>query len=316
MKHAHIYRQTGIANQLVEMSGIDWHIARACCSASWVRCGIRKGSRKIPDIVQDTNSPHQADISLGVATYNVRKAIGRDYRRDPTRILESVAELNADIVALQEADYRFKQRQAIFSSDQVRHLTSMNIVDLEHDQNGLGWHGNIVLVNPKLKVQDARIIELPGLEPRGGLLVDLAYGGTEFRIISAHLGLLAAYRRRQVEVLMEAADIESGRTTFILGDFNCWGKSRWSLKPFRDCLNEADCGNTFPAGRPVASLDRIFYTNHAQLSSCGPVLNGLTRIASDHLPVRAQFVVAGARTGADAHVMAESPPALAPGLGA
>ena len=198
-------------------------------------------------MIQNTNSASEADNSISVATYNVRKAIGRDYRRDPERILESVADLDVDVVALQEADYRFKQRQAIFNSEQVRHRTSLQTVALDHNQNGLGWHGNILLVNPQMSVLDARIIELPGLEPRGGLLVDLAHGGTEIRIISAHLGILAAYRRRQVEVLMEAAEIESGRPTFILGDFNCWGKSRWSLKPFRDCLHEAACGKTFPA---------------------------------------------------------------------
>lgn len=266
-------------------------------------------------MIQNTNSAIEADTSISVATYNVRKAIGRDYRRDPKRILESVADLDVDVVALQEADYRFKQRQAIFNSEQVRDLTSMHTVALDHSQNGLGWHGNIVLVNPKMRVLDARIIELPGLEPRGGLLVDLSHRGTEIRIISAHLGILAAYRRRQVEVLMEAADIESGRTTFILGDFNCWGKSRWSLKPFRDCLHEAACGKTFPAGRPVASLDRIFYTDHAQLKSCGPVLNGLTRIASDHLPVRAEFVVNSLKNEAAERAMAENSNALTSGIG-
>jgi len=253
----------------------------------------------ISAMIQDTRPVTKTATSLSVATYNVRKAIGRDYRRDPKRILESVADLDVDIVALQEADYRFKQRQAIFEPEQVRHVTSMRAVALKHDQNGLGWHGNILLINPAMHIADSRIIELPGLEPRGGLLVDLVHGGAEIRIISAHLGILAAYRRRQVEVLMEAADLESGRTTFVLGDFNCWGKARWSLKPFRDFLHEAACGKTFPAGYPVASLDRIFYTDHAQLTSCGPVMNGLTRIASDHLPVRAQFVIETEQKDAD-----------------
>tara|TARA_R110002020_G_scaffold87061_33_gene215200 strand:- start:19458 stop:20261 length:804 start_codon:yes stop_codon:yes gene_type:complete len=266
-------------------------------------------------MAQNTKTVDNTATSLSIATYNVRKAIGRDYRRDPKRILESVSNLDVDIVALQEADYRFKQRQPIFTSEQVRHVTSMHTVALDHSQNGLGWHGNILLVNPKIRIVHARTIELPGLEPRGGLLVDLAYDGREIRIVSAHLGIFAAYRRRQVEVLMEAADIESGRTTFVLGDFNCWGKSRWSLKPFRDCLHEAACGKTFPAGNPVASLDRIFYTDHAQLKSCGPVLNGLTRIASDHLPVRAQFAIATARNEAEEHAVVEKPNAAVSGIG-
>ncbi|MGE3746289.1 MAG: endonuclease/exonuclease/phosphatase family protein, partial [Sphingomonadaceae bacterium] len=48
--------------------------------------------------------------SLSVASYNIRKAIGLDRRRRPERILDVIAELDADIVALQEADRRFGAR--------------------------------------------------------------------------------------------------------------------------------------------------------------------------------------------------------------
>jgi endonuclease/exonuclease/phosphatase family metal-dependent hydrolase len=40
----------------------------------------------------------------------MRKAIGTDRRRDPGRILEVLKEIDADIVALQEADKRFGGR--------------------------------------------------------------------------------------------------------------------------------------------------------------------------------------------------------------
>ncbi|MDF1608942.1 endonuclease/exonuclease/phosphatase family protein [Hoeflea sp. YIM 152468] len=260
-------------------------------------------------MVECSESGEKNTASISVATYNVRKAIGGDYRRDPERVLEAVANLGVDIVALQEADYRFKQRKPIFSSSQVRHHTQLHTVSLNHNQNGLGWHGNILLVNPDLRILDARTIELKGLEPRGGLLVDLAHGDTEIRVICAHLGLLAAYRRRQAETLVEAADPGSGRVTLMMGDFNCWGKGRWSLKPFRDCMQEAECGKTFPAGFPVAALDQIFYAGPLQLKSAGRIQTGLTRMASDHLPVRAQFDI-GAAAAPDAG-RPQAQPALA-----
>ena len=41
---------------------------------------------------------------IRVASYNMRKAIGTDRRRRPERTLEVLKELDADVIALQEAD--------------------------------------------------------------------------------------------------------------------------------------------------------------------------------------------------------------------
>src|SRR5438270_12946107 len=51
-------------------------------------------------------------VTLTVASYNVRKAVGTDRRRDPQRVLDVLHEIDADIVALQEADKRFGGRAA------------------------------------------------------------------------------------------------------------------------------------------------------------------------------------------------------------
>src|SRR6266576_2347098 len=47
---------------------------------------------------------------ITVASYNMRKAIGLDRRRDPQRILDVLHQIDADVVALQEADKRFGGR--------------------------------------------------------------------------------------------------------------------------------------------------------------------------------------------------------------
>ena len=44
---------------------------------------------------------------LSVASYNIHKGIGTDRRRDLTRTVAVIAEIGADILALQEADTRF-----------------------------------------------------------------------------------------------------------------------------------------------------------------------------------------------------------------
>jgi len=47
-----------------------------------------------------------------VASYNMRKAIGSDRRRRPDRILDVLNEIDADVIALQEADRRFGERSS------------------------------------------------------------------------------------------------------------------------------------------------------------------------------------------------------------
>ena len=50
---------------------------------------------------------------IKVASYNIRKGIGADRRRNPDRILDVLREVDADIVALQEADRRFGEREGV-----------------------------------------------------------------------------------------------------------------------------------------------------------------------------------------------------------
>ena len=56
-----------------------------------------------------------------------------------------------------------------------------------------GWHGNLILVRDAL-LEDLHQIDLPGLEPRGALMVDLAMSGRPLRVVAAHLGLLPSSR--------------------------------------------------------------------------------------------------------------------------
>jgi endonuclease/exonuclease/phosphatase family metal-dependent hydrolase len=230
--------------------------------------------------------------TLRVATYNIRKAIGQDARRDPERILKVVADLGADVVALQEADYRFKGRQAIFDPDAIRVATGLAVVPMTHGHSGIGWHGNFLLAAPRLLVADAGPIHLPGLEPRGAVRADFVVDGRPLRLVAAHLGLIGIHRRRQADALVAAAEPENGHATIVMGDFNGWGRARYSLEPLERTMQEAPCGRSFPSNRPLARLDRIYFGGPLALVDCGVVRSPETRVASDHLPAVAEFVMA------------------------
>ena len=52
-----------------------------------------------------------------VASYNIRKAVGADLRRRPSRILDVLDEIAPDIAVIQEADRRFGERASALPTD-------------------------------------------------------------------------------------------------------------------------------------------------------------------------------------------------------
>ena len=50
---------------------------------------------------------------MRIASYNIRKAVGLDWRRNPGRIVDVLAEIDADVVVLQEADKRVGARAGV-----------------------------------------------------------------------------------------------------------------------------------------------------------------------------------------------------------
>lgn len=224
-----------------------------------------------------------------VASYNIRKAIGGDWRRDPARILAVVRALGADIVAIQEGDYRFRGRAPLFEADEVLQRTGLTAIDLSAGLPGLGWHGNVLLVGPRLRVVSVTTRELPGLEPRGTVTVDVDLAGCPVRVVAAHLGLFPHHRRRQAELLMQPLDASEARPAVALGDFNAWGRLPRSLAPFRDAMTEVVCGPSYPARLPVAALDRIFHSAGLTMVARGVWREPPASVASDHLPIWADL---------------------------
>jgi endonuclease/exonuclease/phosphatase family metal-dependent hydrolase len=229
-------------------------------------------------------------MALRVATWNIRKAVGLDRRRDPGRVLSVIAHLEADIVALQEADLRLGPRRAALPRTQLETETGMRVVDLADNDVSLGSHGNALLVAKGLEVRHAARIPLPGLEPRGAVIAEIevpALGGA-VHVVGTHLGLLRRWRRLQLATILDhlpEAAVEKG---MILGDFNEWHAMR-GLEALESGFSVLAPGRSFHAARPVAALDRIAHGPGLQPLSAGVERQGPARIASDHLPVWAEF---------------------------
>ncbi len=231
---------------------------------------------------------------LIVSSYNIHKAVGTDMRRDPTRTVQVIREIGADIVALQEVDRRFGDRRGVLDPEMLHSVTGLVPVALT-DRLGArahGWHGNLLLLHGGAEVEEARAVTLPGLEPRGAIVADIRINGQPLRVITAHLGLLHQSRVLQARFLSKVIEEGDGRPTLVMGDFNEWRLGAGcSLMPLRRELRavkrSAQTIASFPAQMPVLPLDRIIGCRRAEIGDLRIHDSILARKASDHLPIRA-----------------------------
>ncbi len=222
-----------------------------------------------------------------VASYNIHKCVGQDGVFDPRRIASVIAELDADIVALQEVDRRFGDRGGLLDLDSLRDRSGLVPVALTPTRDGHGWHGNLLLRREGIEAE-ARQIALPGGEPRGALIVDLGLPGGQLRVVAAHLGLLRRSRALQVKTILSALAQDSV-PTLLVGDLNEWRTGRRSsLRRLDDAFHgHQPLLPSFPAGCPVLALDRIISNQPGLVTRSQVHDTALAHLASDHLPVKA-----------------------------
>ena len=218
-------------------------------------------------------------MKLKIASYNIRKAVGLDYRRRPDRILHVLNEIGADVVVLQEADRRLGERPTALPRFLIEQMTDYRICDLADNDVSLGWHGNAILVREGLEMRMPRRLELPGLEPRGAVSVTVG----RLTVVGTHLGLLRRWRLRQMQAILRHLEAGPERVV-IAGDFNEWS-AMGGFAPWQDGLTVVAPGDSFHAARPVACLDRFAHGRAVRLRETGVVQTATTRRASDHLPV-------------------------------
>ena len=227
---------------------------------------------------------------IRVASYNMRKAIGTDRRRRPERTLEVLRELDADVVALQEADRRFGARASAIPLHLLDEHSDYKPVPFEARDGSIGWHGNALLVRKDVEIVDKQLVHLPSLEPRGAVMADLRVHGEALRVVGMHLDLSGLWRRRQAKAILDHIHArEAEMPAVLMGDLNEWSVRGGCLRDFAHHCRFADCGRSFHVRQPVARLDRIMVTDGLDIDACGVHQSATARKASDHYPVWAQL---------------------------
>jgi len=246
---------------------------------------------------------------ITLASYNMHKAVGLDGRRDPHRVLKVLQEIDADIVALQEADKRMGGRGSTVPHELidshglykpvhfgVRHKRKLEGVRKHADRilkvntRNIGWHGNAILVKPHIGVLDCAVLELPTLEPRGAVIAELMIGDKPLRVVGMHLDLSGLWRKRQMRAILDAIARRPNRMpTVLMGDTNEWRTEAGCLREIEPEFHLAPTGASFHARHPVAALDRIIVHKDLNIEAAGVHMSPAARRASDHLPIWARI---------------------------
>lgn len=227
---------------------------------------------------------------LKVASYNIHKGIGTDRRRNPGRIIDVLNEIDADIIALQEADRRFGARAAAIPEKLLEMHSDYSAIPLDVQTDSMGWHGNAILVRNSAKVIAHDIMHIPCLEPRGAIMAHFELAGQQLAVFGMHLDLSGLWRRRQAAAIIKLAqEKERDVPVVLMGDLNEWSAAGGCLKDFGKAFDMVDCGRSFHSRSPIATLDRIMHSSSFACATAGVHDSAAARKASDHLPVWADL---------------------------
>ena len=243
---------------------------------------------------------------IRVLSYNMHRAIGVDRLFRPERIARVIDHHQADIVLLQEVDVGVPRSRNLDLAKEMAeaagypyYATGLNVTLFK------GKYGNATL--SKYPIKSSRNIDLTvgKRKSRGCLHSTIEINNSDnffqtLEVFNLHLGLSSQERVRQVGLLIhsnEFMDLTPDTPCLVGGDLNDW---RTRLAPiFTDILNFKCATNhssgyhnpylTYPSFSPTGGLDKIFYRGPMKLIKRRRCWMGITRLASDHLPVIAEF---------------------------
>jgi endonuclease/exonuclease/phosphatase family metal-dependent hydrolase len=237
-------------------------------------------------------------IVLRVMTYNIHGCVGADGVVNPDKIAAIIANLDADIVALQEVDISHPTREYRNQAQMIAGVLGVEHVYFPVELEGLRQFGLAVLSRfPIVGFDQFRLPNVyPLLNPRrrGALRTRLETPVGPINLINTHLSLFRLERRLQMNALMAGDEFTAGPANEPLvfcGDLNS-GPSSETYKQVSRLLtdvqtasNKAPVEATFHAKSPFFRIDHIFVSSHFTPLKTEVRKTADTAAASDHLPL-------------------------------
>jgi endonuclease/exonuclease/phosphatase family metal-dependent hydrolase len=216
-----------------------------------------------------------------------------DRRTRPDRVAAVLRQVDADVIALQEVI-----GAGPVGAGQAEEIGA---------GLGMGWvmncvrslrqhqFGNVVLSRYPIVHHSQYDLSWRTCEPRNCQRAVLDIDGQTLHVYNVHLGTAVLERRYQAGRL--ASFVHDRRVTgpkVILGDFNEWMKGL-ATKTLSSLFESVDISQhlkrrrTYPGLFPVVHLDHIYYDGKVEVVSVEMPRTRLSLMASDHLPLVANF---------------------------
>jgi len=244
---------------------------------------------------------------MRLLTYNVHRCVGMDRRLDLERIVGVIAELDPDIVCLQELDVGRARTGGVDQARAIADRLSMSVrfhaaMTVETEE-----YGDAILTRLPERLIRAGALPtvrgIPGLEPRGAIWIQVDVGGVGLNVMTTHLGLVPREQRLQAAALVGRDWLghpDCSGPTLLAGDFNATSITR----PYQTLTRKhADCQRvlglrptikTFPSGFPAIRIDHVFVSPQIEVTGVRVPFSPLSRMASDHLPLMVDFEIRSA----------------------
>ncbi|NUO51685.1 MAG: EEP domain-containing protein [Polyangiaceae bacterium] len=232
--------------------------------------------------------------TLRVATYNVHGCAGATNLVDPMRTAAVLAELDADIIALQEVDnVRGRSGGVDQAGALAQELGYFHAFCAAQHSVDSGGYGNAVL--SRWPIVSHVTLTLPGVsmwraEPRCAVEAVVATPWGELSVWGVHLGVRHVERARQTSALigrMRRAIHGTERLPLVLlGDLNAGPSSRLlrSLGTWLVDARDYGGGRTFPSSYPLFAIDHVLVSPPLCVAGARAHRSAAAVIASDHLP--------------------------------
>ncbi len=246
-------------------------------------------------------------MKFSVLTYNIHRAIGVDRSFRPQRVIEILAHHDADLVLLQEVDDGVPRSRRMDLARELAEKLDYPYRAVGHNVRlRRGRYGNATLSRYPI-VRERNIDLTIGSKKRRGsqhttLSVEKRAGHPHrVDVFNLHLGLSARERQQQVGLLAssrEFAALAHNSACIVGGDFNDW---RSLLRAFFVDVLDFDCATesltkrgrtpirTYPSFSPRGPLDRLYFRGPLKRLSARRCRLRASKVASDHLPVVAEF---------------------------
>jgi endonuclease/exonuclease/phosphatase family metal-dependent hydrolase len=237
-------------------------------------------------------------VNIRIVTYNVHKCRGLDRQVRPERIAQVLSGCNADVISLQEviadASGEPEKNQPQFIASLLgNYQVRFGEARLHRGEP----YGNAIL--SRIPIVSSQVYDLTrnGRERRGCLRVDVECDRQLLHVFNVHLGTSFFERRHQGRRLISTDVLGSKELkwpTIVVGDFNEWTRglaSRLMSTQFSslEAKLHLQRRRTYPGVLPIFNLDHFYFDKRLELVSARLLSTKLAKIASDHLPIVAEF---------------------------